>query len=118
MNMIILLLLCLVASITTTTPPFCYLEEGCANVNTCQCIWFMTYCNVDTNPAGTCTLTPAGIIIIFSLVLFLLITLIVFICCCCCCCGRPSCCKPKKDNYTNIHYHHPQPNSYPSHSKL
>ena len=103
-KMILLVILFVLSVSTTVPPPYCFMDNGCAIASHCQCVWFFTYCNIDDESSGTCRFTTPGIVTLSSILIILVILVIFFVCCLCCCC-RPRCCKSKKDNPTNIHYH-------------
>ena len=85
-------------------PPFCWLSDGCANAATCQCVWWVSYCNVDHVTEGHCSLTNAGLSVLIVGIIVGLALLTCCIGCCMCVCGR-CCCKRKHYDPPQIQYH-------------
>ena len=102
-------------------PPFCWTSPGCASAATCQCVWWLTYCNVDDDPVGRCSLTSAGLtILIIGIVVITAVLVIVVGCCACCFCK--CCCKPRRYDTPPVQYHFihgsPQPQTFTPYDKL
>lgn len=101
-------------------PPFCWTSPGCASAANCQCHWWLTYCNIDDDPVGHCSLTSAGLtVLIISIVILAAIAVIVVGCCLCCCCK--CCCKPRRYEPPPVQYHFihgPQPATFTPYDKL
>lgn len=104
-NIVLLLISLICLSLAYDLPPYCFLDEGCAVVTHCQCVWFFTYCDVSDVANGICRFTTPGIIFISTIAVIATAIVVVLICCLLCCCCGTRCCKSAKEHHTNIHYH-------------